>query len=206
MATTNIKRIVGQAIATYIASNVTGLQGRVSAVQEGPEKVSDFPSVCLLPSGFSFMPSDPDEVFNNYDAGNAPLVLDIGEFTGLLEMQLYANSVPMRELYEQRILDLFLSQQGSPGTLFVQLPTLTINGQVTLYGPEVKVRLDNEEWKEEFSFESRRYSFMDLSVAWPALTTVDAPTITDLQVGFTEDLDSNVAMEIVTVQEDGSVS
>lgn len=197
MATTNIKRIVGNAIASYLASNVTGLADRVSAVQEGPEKIAEFPSVALLPSTFVFNPSDYDEVYNNDDAGDLPLVIDVGEFEGLLELQLYAKSKPERELYEQRIMDLFLSQEGSPGTLFITLPTLTINGVVTLYEPEIKVRLDNEEWNEEMSFEAKRYSFLDLQVAFPALTSRDVPTIEDLQVVF-EQIADNEVFEVET--------
>lgn len=202
MATSNIKRIVGDSVAAYLANNVVGLAGRVTAVQEGPEKISEFPSVALLPSLFTFNACDPDMVSGDDDT-DSPLVIDVGEFEGMVEMQLYAKSKPERELFEQRILDLFLSQEGSPGTLYVQCPTLTINGQVTLYGPEVKVRLDNAEWLEEFSFEARRYSFLDITYAFPALTARDVPSIDTLILALTDDLG---AREDVIVNDDGSIS
>jgi hypothetical protein len=184
MATTNIKRVVANAIATYIGENVTGLSGKVSAVQEGPEKTSEFPSVALLPSVFAFTPSEPDEVYENEDEDDGKVLLDVGEFDGAMELQLYTKSKPERELYEQRILDLFLSQEGSPGTLFVETPELTVGGYVSLHTVEIKVRLDSEEWNEEFSFDAKRYSFLDLEVAFPALVARDAVTIEDLQIAL----------------------
>lgn len=195
MATSNIKRIVSNAIANYLAENVTGLSGRVSAVQEGPEKIAEFPSVALLPAAFKFEPSDPDFVDGDDDSDN-PLVIDVGEFEGIAELQLYAKSKPERELYEQRIMDLFLSQQDSPGTLFVDLASLTIGGLVTLYAPTVKVRLENAEWSEEFSFESKRYSFLDLAFAFPALVARDATPIHELQIALS-DITSDTAEDLI---------
>lgn len=213
MATSNIKRIVGEAVAAYLGANITGLSGKVSAVQEGPEKVADFPSVCLLPSAFTFTPAEYNEVYYADDPDLASpgvddgiVVLDVGEFEGLLELQLYAKSKPERELYEQRILDFFLSQEGSPGVLFITIPTLTINSYVSLYAPTVKVRLDDMEWMEEFAFDSKRYSFLDITIGFPALTTRAANTIETLQVAINHDLDSDVPLDTVTVEEDGSVS
>lgn len=206
MATSNIKRIVTNAIANYFATNITGLSGRVSGVQEGPEKVAQFPSVALLGQTFAFMPSDPDYVSGDDNDPATPLVTDVGEFDGILELQLYADSKPMRELYEQRIMNHFLAQRGSPGTIYVQLPALVINELTTLYAPVVKVRLDNEEWSEELSFEAKRYSFLDLTFAFPALTAETAPAIDELHVAINHDLDSDEALEDVIVNEDGSVS
>ncbi len=204
MATSNIKRIVGDAIAAYFAANVTGLSGKVTAVAQGPEKVQAFPSACLLPSQFRFEPSDPDDVYWDATTDDGKVVLDVGQFEGLLEFQLYCKNKPERELYEQRILDLFLASEGAPGTLFIPTPTLTINGYTSLHSVEVKLRLANEEWSEEFSFESRRYSFLDLEVAFPALTTRDAYTIENLQIAITHDLNSNTPIDEVLVLEDGS--
>lgn len=205
MATSNIKRIVTNAIADHLATNVAGMQGRVFGVQEGPEKVVNFPSIALLGAAFTFEPSDPDYVSGDDDT-DSPLVTDVGEFTGILELQLYTDSKPMRELYEQRIVNHFLAQKGSPGTIYIQLPTLVINELTTLYAPQIKVRLDNEEWNEELAFEAKRYTFIDLTFAFPALTAENAPVIDELHVAINEDLESDVPMEDVIVNEDGSVS
>lgn len=204
--TSNIKRIVGEALASYLSDNVVGLTGKVSSAQEGPETNQTFPSVALLMSTFSFNPSDYDEVYWDEDTDDGKLVLDVGEFDGLMTLELYTKSKPERELYEQRILDLFLSQPGSPGTLFITLPVLTINGYASLYQPEIKVRLTGEEWQEEMSFEARRYTFLDLEIGFPALTTRDAVTIETLQSAITNDLDSDTPTDTVTIEEDGSVS
>ncbi len=207
MASTNLKRVVSKAIANYLAANVTGLSN-VSSKQEGPEKDTIFPSAMLETGSFRFVPEDPDEVYwfgedTDDDADDGKLVLSVGEFEGQAELRLYAKNVPERELYEQRIMDLFLAQQGSPGTLYITTPTLTVNGYVSLHSVEIKLRLESEEWQEEFAFENRRYSFIDVSFAYPALTTRDAAEIESLQLalaGLTGD-----AEETIEVQEDGSV-
>lgn len=204
MAQRNIKRTVGDAIAAYFAANVTGLTGRVSAVQAGPEKTQEFPSVALLPNTFDFQPFEPDEVYWDAVTDDGKVLINVGEFDGIYELQLYAKSVPEREIYEQRIMDLMLSTPGAPGTLYVTLPALLVGGYQSLYAPEIKVRLDSEEWREEFSFESRRYSFLDLEISFPALVARDAYTIESLQSAITNDLESDTPDDIVEVQEDGS--
>lgn len=203
MATVNIKRIVCRAVASYLAANVTGLANKVSDRQPGPEKDTEFPSALVLPDSFTFQPEEPDEVYWDEDNDDGKVVITVGEFTGQAELRLYAKTVPERELYEQRIMDLFLSQEGSPGTLFITTPTLTINGYVSLHSVEIKVRLESEEWQEEFSFEDRRYSFIDISFAYPAITTRDAHTIESLQMAMA-DLTGDPT-ETVEIQEDGSV-
>lgn len=204
MATINLKRVVSTAIANYLAANVTGLSGLVSDKKEGPDKQTAFPSAALETDSFRFVPEDPDEVYWDEDTDDGKLVLSVGEFEGSGEIRLYCKTVPERELYEQRILDLFLSQQGSPGTLYITTPQLTVNGYVALHTVEIKVRLESEEWQEEFAFENRRYSFMDISFAYPALTTRDAATIESIQLalaGLTGDADETIAID-----EDGTVT
>lgn len=202
----SIKRSICDAVAAYLGTQIASLSGKISSLQEGPESITTWPSVALLPSTFTFEPSDPLEVYWNKTEDDKQVVVDVGEFDGTIELQLYTNTRAMREQYEQVILDLFLSQEGSPGTIFVPTLPLIVNGYQSLYTPHIKVRLDTEDWREEFSFDTRRYMFLDLSLAFPALTTYTAATLTDLQIAIVGTLNSDTPDETVEINQDGSIS
>jgi hypothetical protein len=206
----SLKRVVADTIANYLAANVTGLAGKVSAVPAGPETNAPCLAVKVLPDTLRFEPSQADERYED-DPDDGKLVLDVGSFTGIYTIQLFAASVVERELYEQRIMDLFLKDPWASGTIFVTTPNLTINGYASLYKAELKARLDSEEWNEEFAMESRRYSFLELFIDFPALTAINATNITSLQVCLADinsivvsisDIDESDRVEVLA---DGSV-
>lgn len=188
MASASIKRVVGEAIASYIATRIPALSN-ISAVQSGPEEEFATPSVRLISETLTFEPETLQEVYWREDIDDGKLVQDCGQFSGLVTLQLWTNSKPAREQYEQAIIDLFLgSDEFSPGTIYIDSPTLTINSYVSLYSTQIRVRLDKEQWREELSFEAHRYSFLNLEVDFPALTTTNAATITDLELWLETDL------------------
>lgn len=202
MGTVSLKRVVADAIANFIAANVTGLTGKVSAVAAGPETMAPCLAVKVIANRMKFEPTDLNEVYWDEVTDDRTVVLDVGQFTGTVTLELFAVSAAERELYEQRILDLFLKTKWAPGTLFITTPTLTVNGYISLYSAEAKLRLESEEWNEEFSFEAKRYSFLDLFLDFPALTTdIDAPTIESLQVALDSEL-----VDVVEVQLDGTTT
>jgi hypothetical protein len=157
-----------------------------------------------------FEPAQADEVYENA-TDDGKVIVDVGSFTGLFTLQLFAASPAEREKYEQAIMDLFLSTEWAPGTLFVTTPNLIVNGYSSLYQAELKARLDSEEWNEELAFEAKRYSFLEIYIDYPALTTYIAPAIQSLQLALM-DMESVVvtvadipAGDRVEVQQDGSV-
>jgi hypothetical protein len=210
MASTNIKRIIGDAIAAYIAGAIPTLAS-VATAQAGPEtNFPEGPSVRLMPQITTFEPSNADEVYYT-DPDDGKLVYQVGDFTGIIQLELWTRTKPEREKFEQLILDLFLADPWAPGTLILSTPTLTINGYVSLYSAELKVRLDQEDWKEEMSFESHRYTYLELMIDFPALTSANAVTIAELDVIVSTDFEavitdaSTVAKtDKSTVQLDGS--
>lgn len=200
MPTVNIKRIVCKAVADYFATNVAGLAGKVSSVMPGPEQKTLFPSALVETSRFEFEPENPDDLSDELDT---VAVIQVGEFQGMAELKVYATTPAEREQYEQRIMDLFIADPEAPGTLYIDTPPLTVNGQATLYSAQIKVRLESADWEEEYAFENRRYSFLDISFAYPALTTQTVANINSLQLALanlTDDPD-----ETIEVQEDGSI-
>jgi hypothetical protein len=198
---TNIKRLILDAFASHVAT-ADGLTDRVSPLQDGPDQQAVFPSVMLVPSSFTFEAWTATEVAYNEDEDDGKLLMDVGEFTGNIELRLYAKNVPEREDYEQRILNLFLANPDAPGTITITTPPIVIGEHATLYQASIIVRLTSELWREEFAFESRRYTFVDLEFAYPALVLLDnVPTINQLELHFEYDPGS----ETVIVQDDGTI-
>jgi hypothetical protein len=211
MATTNMKRIVADALANHLAANIVGLAGKVTAVPAGPEENLKCLAAKVIPSTFNFEPSNADDLYWDEDTDDGKVVQDVGSWTGNFVIELYTTSPAERELYEQKILDLFQATEWAPGTLFISTPALTINGYASLHQSEIKFRLDSEDWIDEMAFESRRYAFIDIFVDYPALTARDAHTIEDLQLAFSSDMDLVITTmedvddgDQVQVQEDGS--
>lgn len=211
MATTNMRRIVANALANHLATNIAGLAGKVSAVAAGPNERLECLAVKVIPSAFRFEPSNPNEIYFDEETDDGKLVVDVGQWVGIFTIELYTTSPAEREHYEQAIIDLFQSTEWAPGTIFVETPALTINGYASLHQAEIKFRLDDADWIEEMAFESRRYSFLDVSVDFPALVAVSAATIEDLQVALSSDFEATITDmgdiddgDQIQIQEDGS--
>lgn len=203
MASINIKRVCADSLASYIVTQIPELAGKVSAVADGPEKMAPCLAVKILPDDFSFEPSQGDEVYSA-DPDDGKVVVDIGNFSGLFTIQLFAVGNSERETYEQKLIDLFLATEWAPGTIFVNTPDLTVNGYISLYSAELRFRLNSEAWTDEFAFEGKRYSFLDISVDLPALTTYSANNMELLQLALSK-VDQLLITDIVEVQPDGSV-
>lgn len=191
MATINMKRIVANALADHLASNVTGLAGKVSAVAAGPETTMPCLSVKIIGDNFSFEPSQEDEVYEA-EVDDGKVISDVGSWLGQFTIELYSTTPAERELYEQRILDLFLETEWAPGTLYVDLPALTVGGYVSLYQAQIKFRLESEQWMDEMAFENKRYVFIDIFVDYPALVARDAHDL-DIQLFLNPDLEVEIA-------------
>lgn len=203
MATTNMKRIVANALANYIASNVTGLAGKVTAVAAGPETTMPCLSAKVITDTFVFEPSQEDEVYEA-DPDDGKIITDVGSWIGNFTIELYATTPAERELYEQAIIDLFQVTEWAPGTIYVDLPALTIGGYVSLYQAQIKYRLEQEQWLDEMAFENKRFSFLDIFVDYPALVTRVAKDL-DIKLALAN-IDSLEIIDLVHVNEDGTTT
>ncbi len=193
MGNVSIKRVCAETLATYITTAIPTLAGKTGVGTAGPETLAPCLSLRILPEKFSFEAADAAEVYEA-DPDDGKLIVDVGQFTGMFTLELHGASKNEREEYEQLILDLFLSSEWAPGTLYLLTPTLIVNGYTSLYQADFKIFLQDAEWNEEFSFEAKRGSFIDVYVDFPALTTYDCVNITSLQIAL-----STVDAEIVTV-------
>lgn len=210
MATQNMKRIVADALANHLASNVTGLTGKVSAVAAGPETTLPCLAVKIIPDSFIFEPSQEDEVFEE-EVDDGKVITDVGSWIGHFTIELYAPTPAERELYEQRIIDLFMDTTWAPGTLYIDTPALTVGSYVSLYEADLKIRLESEEWQDEMAFEGRRYTFLDVFVDYPALVVRTAKDLdiqlflhpdTEVEITSTGDVDDDYQ---VVVDEEGDI-
>lgn len=210
MATTNIKRIVANALVDYFSTNIPALTGKVSAVIAGPEQVLACLALKVLPNDMTFEPAQEDEVYETVTDDNN-FIADVGSFIGQYTLELYTNSPAERELVEQAILDLFMATLWAAGTLYITTPTLTVGSYVSLYSAEIKVRLTNEAWMDEMAFEAKRYVYLTVDVDMPALISRQAHNL-DLQSMISTDFTAVITSvsqiapsDQIDIQLDGSV-
>lgn len=225
MATSNLKRIAAQTLATWLVEQVPELEDLIHTVAPEPTDRAQFPCVAILAQKMSYEPAQADEVYWNEDVIPDPdldedgdpltdppniddgkLIMNVGAFTGVCEIRVYAKNVAERERLEERILHAFLSVEMAPGVVAITTPAVTVNEYVTLYEAPVAFMLDSADWTEEYAFENRRFSFMDLDMAFPALVVRGAYRLETLQLAITEDLESDTAEETVEIDEDGELS
>lgn len=206
MATTNIKRITAQVLASYLSANIPDLAGKVHTVAPGPEEKATFPCATVLATGvMEFEAHNETDVWWDAVVDSGKVLEEVGEFLGTFEIRLYATSPAKREELEQDVIDLFMASPHRPGIIMQSTGNLTVMGAATLYSAPIAFSLDETEWREEFAWENRRFSFLDVRVEFPALVLQDAYTINSLRTAITQDLGSDVPDEVVEVQDDGSI-
>lgn len=188
--------------------------GRVTVGQADPEDSQDYPSVVILPRRFGFEAHLAAEELE--DAGGDPdddtgqVVMDVGTFSGRFEIRVASRDPVERRALQARIQALFFASQRR-GWIKLTTPALTIGGTVTAHTSPVAYHLSGDTWEEEFVFDKKRFSFVDIEVSFPALVVWnDAYTIEDYQIALTEDLTTTVAanipIEVIRVDEDGDTS
>lgn len=207
----SIKRAVSETFASWLAGKVPALAGKIHAVQSGPNELSVWPCAALVANVLTYDPFQADEVWaQDPDAfpftDDGKVVLNVGDFTGSYELRVYAKSVGERETLEEQVLQALLSEEGRSGIVALQTPAVTVGGFTTLYQAPCAFMLERELWQEEFAFENRRFSFIDLEVAFPALIAREAYQINQLCLAINSDLASDVPEENFIVNADGTTT
>ncbi len=209
MATSNLKRITAQTLATWLGGKVPALAGKIHTVAPEPTEKANFPCVVILSREMNYEPMQADEVWWSEEAGDGgdiddgKLILNVGAFTGVFEIRVYAKSVSERERLEDAVLHALMAEEMRPGVVSLTTPALTVNEYVTLYQAPVAYMLDEVEWREEYAFENRRFSFIDIDVEFPALVVRNAYRIDDLHLAINQDLESDVPLDEIVIDEDG---
>lgn len=196
----NIKREACRAIAKAISDNVTALNGKCGFAQADEEEQAAYPHLRVVPRKFAFQPFEDQEI----DIGSPThQAVRIGDFEGEVELRIYELSQFKRGELEEDVLQFLFSDEGGSGSIYCQTDALILGGITTLYPAPIVASLDDEDWREELVFDKKRFSFLTLSVAYPALAVRAAPIINELYLAIAHDLAATAPDETVLVDENG---
>jgi len=160
------------------------------------EEPACLPLVRVIPQRFDFEPWQEEE---RDDTQPTRLFLDVGTFSGTVELRAAAKSKREREELEDLILNWFLSRELSPGVQVTVIPSgLKVGGAVTTYQAPCSFEMSGSEWQEEMAFQNRRYSFIDVDAHFPALVMRE-PVYTIDQLILALDSDDNGTVDFETI-------
>jgi hypothetical protein len=177
-----------EVLADHLRSVVDPEIHDVQVLDAGPDKEACWPSLVVRTTGmWEFEPFDEDDI----DSTATTHTVQVGDFSGRVELLLSAKSKGARATLGDRITAAFFAVSGKPGVLVLQLTDLEVSG-ITLPGPvPVAFRLGEDMWQEEMVFDRIRQHVLELDVEIPALVTrTDVYDINHLVTAFTEDLTS----------------
>lgn len=177
---------------------------RVCIGQADPSRKEPDPSLSLIPAGkWTYEPHQALEV---YDPAPDSVVMDVGYFSGSIEIRAGASNAYKRAELEQKLLDLFLSDPGRPGVLLSTVLSCPALGRFV-----AAWTLDDTEWISDFAFDSDFYSQISATGIIPALVTRRGVyTIRQLQLGLSQDFGastdfSSSDIEVVQITENGTL-
>lgn len=204
-----VKAAALEALGRDIQAN-TGLD-IIHVLSMQPVKLGASPCLVIQPvpgasGGWKFEPADEDEIGSGAPFTNQNLV-QVGSFEGMIELTVTAATAAERENIEELVLHYFLQREGSPGVAVCVTDPVTVGQWLTLHEATCAFVLDRAEWDETEAFDLRRKSRMLVTACIPALVLrTGVYTIDSLVLALTEDLGSNIPVEQILVNEDGSVS
>lgn len=191
------------------------LQAAIAAAAPGLETVlvrrkngvaECIPNLIITPLRLRYVPDQEEERPNSNPSS---IVIDVGNFEGLVQLRMTTTSLGDRYEHEQRIHDLFLSPEGHPGVLMTPVTTCPQYGAFM-----ASWELDDEEWSDAKASDGRYESVIVLNACIPALATRIAHTIRELRLGVTSEMDAEFtpstfaepAVELVQINSDGTIS
>lgn len=199
------RSMVDAFVAAFQAALPPALQINVAASGADWEEPSQFPALRIIPSDkFKFDPMQEEEID---DTQPDKLLVEVGDFSGSVELRAVARSRKERETIEEAVMNVLLSREGAPGVVVAQTENVTVGGFATAYSAPVTMCLGDEEWRDEMVMDRKRYSFLTLDAYYPALVMrTGVHTIDQLVLAFNEDLNSDTPEEEVLIDENGSTA
>lgn len=201
-----LRHAAAEAVARVISAAVgDDASGNCRAGEDDEEEVASYPAIRVLTRRVEFMPWQEEgiELEDNPSLTDHSLAR-VGDFEGRLEIRVYHTYPTRREALEEQIMYLLTSQEGAPGTLVAQTDPVIINGISTLYPATVSCFLDNAEWTEEFVFEKKRMSFLELDFSYEALALRNAFTIDQIRLEL--EAPPGSPPELVDIDENESIT
>lgn len=190
-----------------ITCAVPELKDSVCVGQSGSEHNLEFPSLSIDVFRWKYEPNQAQE---RYSPSDGLLVVQVGNHKADVQLRVGAGTKYQRALLEQKILNIFLSSELSPGVLTTR-PT-----QCEDLGPFFcSWTLEDDQWGDEKAFDAEYYSEMTVEATIPALVTRSGVyTIHDLQVGVkaeTEEIEEKPTLaspgfELIKINRDGTIT
>jgi hypothetical protein len=190
-AVTNIKYAALDTFARYVKTEI-GLESKVFFSEEAEVK---YPSLAVVSRAFTFMPWQAVErnlPYTDPDYSATDSLYEVGGFEGELELRLYARSAPEREDWTQRLVNLFMKDEGRPGIVILFTPDVVIEDRNTLFAAPCSFILEDEEWRDEAVFTDKRYTYATIQAAFPALISKPAANIETLYLAWSDNLAATV--------------
>lgn len=207
MSIVNVKEAALRALGELIQSQVPELQELLCDEQADPGHHLMLPSLAIIPIRWVYNPCNAEE---GHEPSPDTLVMDVGWHEGPVQLILTCETAGQRAELEQKIVNMFLGEELSPGVRVVTVDTIPELG--TFYA---SFDYDEDAWEEGDKFEGRSQSIMRLTGSVPALTTrQDAHPMNTVQTGVLESADDveiednefPSGTEVVEVAEDGSIT
>ena len=202
-----------EALGALIASAVPELQGHVCVGIAPPGEFEALPNVSIEPTTWEFLPEQEDE--QRTLPGNR-VVYRVGEHACACVISVVTASIAKRWEIEAAVLDLFLRAKHpltghrQPGVIVAPVTACPELGQWI-----ASFELESDAWNESYALDRRYESRITINAHIPALI-VDSPiyTINELILGLTQDMQTTFtpataippAVELVVINEDGSIS
>lgn len=199
----NIRRAAAEALVAFMASRPEFQGVHLFAASQDYEQDMLYPSIVVLSKRMEFTPWQEDEVDESVPG---KVLVRVGDVEGDVEIQCAALSATEREDLEGKVTQLFLERELSPGVIALQTNPLNLGGVQWRHRPVVSYVLGDEDWREEFVFDSERYTFMTVDASLPMYSPRDAKLINQLVLAINYDLGSDVPDEQRQVNEDGSTT
>lgn len=194
----NLKTVALESIAAAIAAGIPSLP--CEAGEDDEESTATPPCLRVVELG-GFRYEALQEAVISAPEAETWMLNKVGYFAGDVELRIYAHSKPERDDLEEAVRQFFLAGvEDQPGLLRATTPQLVIGGVTTLAATTIACDLDNEDWREEFVFSRKRYSFVRVSCEWPALLVrTGIPTIQEFHLQLADSLDATSADEEVII-------
>jgi hypothetical protein len=173
------------------------------ATQQDYEQDMLYPSIVVVSRKMALMPWQEDEVDVSVPG---KVLVRVGDVEGDVDIQCAALSTTEREDLEAKVTQAFLERELAPGIISVRTNPINLGGVQFQHRPVVTYALDDEDWHEEYVFDSERYSFLTVAASLPLYSPRDALRIDQLVLAINYDLGSDIPDEQRQVNEDGTTT
>lgn len=201
------------ALAALIQLRIPELQDRVCIGQPPPGHMEHVPNLAIEPTRWTYEPQQADEGITL--PGNV-VVCNVGDHYCSCVISIVANTPRDRARIEQRVLDLFTgSKHPRTGMPMPGVLVFAITACPTLGRWVCSFDLESDEWNNSLALDRLYESRIVVAAKIPALC-IERPvyTINELILGVTHDMATAFtpataippAVELVLINEDGSIS